>query len=188
MKGCKDFLLIAVHAHVVAAEKQILSTVEFGSVEAIAKDILIQFFAFEPDVKINESDKVHLYATQILTLGLLWHGFNDAIREGDGDRIMIYYKFLLNLFKAVRCFNYCKEVVILSTQYHCRLFSERQAAQLKWSRCVNSNGFKGCNVPCDLHLGHLNHRLKGMIRGLHSNITPKVLDCAAMCWSCAPSL
>ena len=178
MKGCEDFLLIAVHAHVVAAAKQLLSTIEFGSVEAIAKEILIQFIAFEPDVKIYESDKVRLYATQVLTLGLLWHGFNDALREGDGDRIMIYYKFLLNLFKAGRCFNYCKEVVILLTQYHC-LFSERQAAQLKWSRCVNSNGFKGCNVPCDLHLEHLNRRLKGMIRGLHSNITPKALDRAA---------
>ena len=75
-------------------------------------------------------------------------------------------------------FNYCKEVVILLTQYHC-LFSEQQAAQLKSPRCVNTKGFKGCNVPCDLHLEHLNCRLKGMIRGLHSNITPKALDRAA---------
>ena len=74
MKGCEDFLLIAVHAHVIAAAKQILSIVEFGSVEAIAREILIQFIAFEPDVKINKSEKVRLYATQILTLGLLWHG------------------------------------------------------------------------------------------------------------------
>jgi len=55
MNGCD--LLIAVHAHVVAAAKQLLSTVEFDSVEAIVKEILIQFIAFKQDVKINESDK-----------------------------------------------------------------------------------------------------------------------------------
>ena len=105
MKGCEDFLLIAVHAQVIAAAEQLLSAAEFDSVEAIAKEIAVQFITFEPDVKIKASDKVQLYATQVLTLGLLWHGFNDSIREGDGDRIMIYYKFLLNLFKAGRCFN-----------------------------------------------------------------------------------
>lgn len=91
---------------------------------------------------------------------------------------MTYYKFILNVFKAGCCFNYCKEVVILLTRYHC-LLSERQAAQLKWSRCINTKGFRGCNVLCDLHLEHLNCRLKGIIQGLHSNITPKALSRAA---------
>ena len=91
--------------------------------------------------------------------------------QGDGDRIITYYKFILNVFKAGRCFNYCKEVVIILTQFH-SLLSERQATQLKWPRSINTKGFHGCNVPCDLHLERLNHRLKGMIRGLHSNVTP----------------
>ena len=30
-------------------------------------------------------------------------------------------------------------------------------------------------MSCDLHLEHLNHRLKDMIRGLHSNVIPKAL-------------
>ena len=47
------------------------------------------------------NDTVHLYDLQVLNLGLLWHGFNDLIREGDGDRILTYYKFILNVFKAV---------------------------------------------------------------------------------------
>lgn len=178
MKGCEDFLLMALHSHVVAAAKEILSTTEYNSVNRLAKEIVVRFITFHPDVNMRVTDKVVLYAMQVLNLGLLWHGFNDSIREGDGDRIMIYYKFILNVFKAGRCFNYCKEVVILLTQYNC-LFSERQAAQLKWSRCINTKGFRGCNVPCDLHLEHLNRRLKGMVRALHSNVTPKALSRAA---------
>ena len=178
MKGCEDFFLMILHAHVVAAAKEILSATPYDSVENLAKEIVLQFVTFDPDVKVRKTDKVFLYALQVLNLVLLWHGFDDAIREGDGDRILTYYKFILNVFKAGRCFNYCKEVVILLTQYHC-LFSERQAAQLKWSRCINTKGYRGCNVSCDLHLEHLNHRLKGMIRGLHSNVTPKALRRAA---------
>ena len=177
MKGCEDFFLMILHAHVVAAAKEILSATPYDSVENLAKEIVLQFVTFDPDVKVRKTDKVFLYALQVLNLVLLWHGFDDAIREGDGDRILTY-KFILNVFKAGRCFNYCKEVVILLTQYHC-LFSERQAAQLKWSRCINTKGYRGCNVSCDLHLEHLNHRLKGMIRGLHSNVTPKALRRAA---------
>ena len=178
MKGFEDYLLIALHAHVVAAAKEILSDAQFDSVKDLAREIVVRFIVFEPDVNIRVNDKVHLYALQVLNLALLWHGFNDSIREGDGDRIMTYYKFILNVFKAGRCSNYCKEVVILLTQFHC-LLSERQAAQLKWSRCVNTKGFHGCNVPCDLHLEHLNRRIKDMLRGLHSNVTPKALNRAA---------
>ena len=174
MKGCEDYLLIALHAHVVAAAKEILSTTQYDSVQNLAKEIVVQFIAFQPDVNMGITDKVFLYSLQVLNLGLLWHGFNDSIR---GDRIMTYYKFILNVFKAGRCFNYSKEVVILLTQYYC-LFSEASCT-LKWSRCINTKGYRGCNVPCDLHLEHLNCRLKEMIRGLHSNVTPKALSRAA---------
>ena len=155
MKGCEDFLLIVLHSHVVAAAKQLLSKAEFNKVEDLAKEIVVQFTAFGPDVKVKVNDQVQLYAHQVLNLGLVWHGFSDAIKEGDGDRILTYYKFLLNIFKAGNCFNYCKETVILLTQVYC-LFSDRQVAQLKWSRCINTKGSRGHNVPCDLHLEHLN--------------------------------
>ena len=178
MKGFEDYFLIALHAHVVAAAKEILLTTQFDSVMELAKEIVVRFVCFDPDVNVRVNDTVHLYALQVLNLGLLWYGFIDSIREGDGDRILTYYKFILNVFKAGRCFNYCKEVVILLTQYHC-LLSPRQAAQLKWSRCINTKGFRGCNVPCDLHLEHLNCCLKDMIRGLHSNVTPKALSRAS---------
>lgn len=55
-------------------------------------------------------------------------------------------------------------------QVHCS-FSDHQVTQLKWSRCINTKGFRGHNVSCDLYLEHLNRTLKEMIRGLHSNIS-----------------
>ena len=72
------------------------------------------------------------------------------------------------IFKVARHYNYFKESVILQLQYNF-LFPQRQAEQLKWCRFVNSKGKIGRNVSCDLHLEHLNRRLKDIITGLQSN-------------------
>jgi len=42
----------------------------------------------------------HLYAAELLSLGLLWHAFHDAVREGDGERILRHWKFMLVIFKS----------------------------------------------------------------------------------------
>ena len=52
MKGFEDYLLIALHAHVVAAAKQILSDTQFDSVKDLAREIVVRFVAFELDVSI----------------------------------------------------------------------------------------------------------------------------------------
>ena len=84
-------------------------------------------------------------------MGLLWHGFHDGIKEGDGDRIFRYWKFLLVIFKSTRHKNYAKESVILLHQYYYQL-SDRQKMQLLWSICVNTQRRQGCNIPCDLYM------------------------------------
>ena len=38
---------------------------------------------------------MYICGTEVLTLGLLWLGFNDAIKEGDGEKVFVYWKFLL---------------------------------------------------------------------------------------------
>ena len=48
--------------------------------------------------------------------------------------------------------------------------SPRQAAQLQWSRFINTRGRQGTNKPADLHLEHLNRRLKIVMRNLKGNI------------------
>ena len=78
------------------------------------------------------------------------------------------------IFKSLNHPNYAKEAVHLLFQYY-YLFSERQKAQLAWSRCINTKGHCGANISADLHMGHLNWRLKIVLRSLGANITHKAL-------------
>ncbi len=48
---------------------------------------------------------------EFLTLALSWHGLH--MKEGDGDRIKMYWKLLLVLFKSPRNYNYAKDAVHL---------------------------------------------------------------------------
>ena len=75
------------------------------------------------------SGTVNSYAVDILSLGLLWYGFKDATKEGDGDRIILYYKFLLPIFRSLKCRNYCVEAFHLLTQTV--LLSPRKVADIK---------------------------------------------------------
>ncbi len=77
------------------------------------------------EIRTQCEDGVHCYGIEFLSLSLIWHGFHDSIREGDGDRILRYWKFLLVIFKSSNKRNYAKEAVNLLLQYY-YLFSDRQ--------------------------------------------------------------
>ena len=53
---------------------------------------------------------------------------------------------------------------------------KKQLAQLLWSRCVNTRGYQGTNIPADLHMEHLNRRLRTVLRNQGANITPKSVE------------
>ena len=72
----------------------------YDNVFTLAKEIIVRFVSFDPDIKGTSQDKVYQYALQVLNLGLLWHAFNDSIKEGDGNRILTYYKFFLLAYKS----------------------------------------------------------------------------------------
>ena len=40
-----------------------------------------------------------------------------------------------------------------------------------WSRFVNTSAVRGCNIPLDVHLEHLNKEIKNIIQGLGANKT-----------------
>lgn len=124
--------------------------------------------------EVSGHDGVVEYASEVLTLGLLLMEFNDAIREGDGNRICRCWQYFLLIFKATGRKNYSIEALTLLAQLNF-FFSPRMAAQLKWGRTVNTHGRPGKNVPCDLHMEHLNRVLKGAISGLGSNISDKAV-------------
>ena len=133
MKGFEDFLLTVLHAHVISAAKEILSEVQFENVTDLAKEIVVKYVNFDPDVKESVQDTVHLHIciTSTQTKFIMAY-FTDAIKEGDGNRVLICYKFFLLVYKAGQCHNYCKETINLLLQYNF-FFTERQAEQLKWS-------------------------------------------------------
>ena len=43
------------------------------------------------------------------------------------------------------------------------------------------HGLQGCNIPCDLHVEHLNHLCKEAICGLGANQTPNAITCVGKC-------
>ncbi len=168
MKAAEDFLHVMIHAHIVAACQAVLRGRSIDSVShtQLADSVVASFVALEKDTTVSKSsDGVFIYACDVLTLGLLWMSFHDTVREGDGERVMLYWKALLPIFKATGRKNYSIEALIIQLQRRYFL-SERQAAQLVWSRFVNTRGRRGCNILCDLHLEHLNRRLKTALRHL----------------------
>ena len=78
---------------------------------------------------VSNFDEVFVYACNFLTLGLLWMGFYDSIKEGNGDLLMTYWKFLMLVFKKTGRKNYAIETLNIQLQRH-YLLSEREAAQL----------------------------------------------------------
>ena len=70
--------------------------------------------------------------------------------------------------------NYSIEALFLLAQYHLFL-SPRLAQELIWSRFVNTQGWPGRNIPCDLHMEHINRACKTAVTSLGTNLTPKAI-------------
>ena len=46
------------------------------------------------------TDKVFLYNTHLLSIGLFYVEYCDSIKEGDGNRVLRCWKYLLPIFKS----------------------------------------------------------------------------------------
>jgi len=122
-------------------------------------------------------DGVSQYASAVLNDGLLLLEFKDAIREGDGPRILRCYKALLLYYRFAKHYNYCKEAFRTLATVNA-LATPRVAQQITWSRVVNVNGRPGHNIPVDLENEHLNRSLKDAITGVGANVTQKsIIQC-----------
>lgn len=100
-------------------------------------------------------NEVHEYAREMVTLSLLWNAYHDAVKEGDGDRVICIWRFLMIVFKTSGRKNYALEAVHLLMQCE-YILSPRLKAQLTWSRFVNVHGKPRRNIPCDLQMEHMN--------------------------------
>lgn len=117
----------------------------------------------------ENTDKAYLYAKRLLSLGCFYLEYSDAIREGDGGRVLRCWRYLLPMFVSSRRKNYALES--LNLLQHDFTLPPRQAAELIWSRFVNIRGQQGTNIANDLQMEHLNHLVKTAIQGLRANKT-----------------
>ena len=117
-------------------------------------------------------DDIFDYHCGFMNMALLLRNFMDAIKEGDGERIIRCIKMFLLHFKqdGTGSTKYALEALFHMFQIFA-LLSPREAERLKWNRTVNNHGRSGCNVAMDLALEHDNHLIKDMIRGLGANIS-----------------
>ena len=171
MKPTEDFLLLILHSYVIAAAEKCRKDSDTCKLlsQRVVKRFAKMYLSAEQESKESSpiDDMVYNYSTDLLTFCLLWHGFHDATREGDGDRILRYWKFLTVIFQQEGHYNYAKEGLTLAIQS--QVLSERKVTELKWSRTVNVSGRSGHNIPCDLHMEHLNARLKKAMANVGSN-------------------
>ena len=91
--------------------------------------------------------------------------YSDSIREGDGERVLRCWKYMLPMFHSSRRNNYALESLHLLFQHDFSLLP-KQAIELIWSRFVNVHELPGKNIPNDLHMEHLNRLLKVALQGL----------------------
>ena len=104
----------------------------------------------------------------------------DVVRQGDGLRVLRWWKFMLLIFKATDRKNYSIEAFVIQAQYN-YLLSPREQHQLLYSRFINMHGLPGRNISCDLYMEHLNRLLKDAIRALGANKTPKAITRLGKC-------
>ena len=141
MKATEDFLAVVLYGHIVAAAKEIITELEGSSYtcQDIAKLIMKRHITFNlcsSDGNMYPKGSSYGYAVDLLSLGMLWHSFHDAIKEGDGDRIIIHWKFLLIVFKASGRQNYANKAFNFLVQIV--LLFPRKVAKLKRNRTINT--------------------------------------------------
>ena len=131
---------------------------------------------FSPD---TSRDSIYEYACTVLSMAMFVFEFDDAVKEGDGERVYRIWQYLLLQFRASGRIKYSLEALNLHLQRYG--LAPNIAFQLMWSRFVNSKGGKGKNVACDFHMEHLNRSLKMSMLGLGANITENSVSRAAKC-------
>ncbi len=114
------------------------------------------------------------YGKKFLGLGCFYLEFSDALKEGDGKRILRCWRYLLPIFKSSGRKNYNIDVLCMLCQFEFEL-PPRQAQELIWNRCVNTHNAPGRNIPRDLHQEHLNRIVKDVIRRLNMNKTDNMI-------------
>lgn len=93
---------------------------------------------FNLDSMGRETDHVLAYGKELLSLGLLYNEFTDAIKEGDGLRILRCWKYMLLIFMVTDKRKYSIQAadLLIKMKY---LFTDRMNHQITWSRTQSTH-------------------------------------------------
>ena len=141
--------------------------------EQVLSKIIDRFLDIRYSVTLPATDKddgILMYGKQFLSIGCLYLEFTDAIKEGDGERVLRCWRYFIIIFHNSQRNNYAKEAVLLLHQCLYTL-SPRELEEVMYSRFINTSGVQGRNVCADLHMEHLNRELKKGISALGSGKT-----------------
>ena len=115
-------------------------------------------------------DGIFNYSSAVLNDGLLLLELRDAIREGDGPRVIRCWKFMLLHWRHAKHTKYSLEALHLLAAINATA-TARIAHELIWCRFINTRGVPGGNMPVDLYMEHLNRTLKDYLKGLGANVS-----------------
>lgn len=118
----------------------------------------------------NVNDYRYNYHKAKMRFGLLLQDINDAIREGDGERLVNLYRITLLLYKCYGRTKYSFTTLLFLTKVKAILPLEK-ANNLIWNRFCNTQGKKGKNLSLDLRLEQKNNLLKACLKVLGSNFS-----------------
>ena len=123
----------------------------------------------------TEKDFILNYTRMALFLGLLRLNHIDAIKMGDGQRIMDINMYLYLLYKANKFPKYAYGILETIVQSKV-LLTERLSHQLIWNRTVNHRGKPETNHPNDLDLEHQNKLFKDQVHNYRGTFTEKSIS------------
>ena len=195
MNACEEFLVVALSAHVLSSALEILQMDSLDDVPSSTSIFPPKMETWKDSKAAKKADLYGLceaivkrfnniaylgsnntvYSSKIFSLGLLYVEYNDAIKEGDGARLLRCWRYLLPLFKVTQHKNYSNEILNALYSYHF-LLSERPKSQLLYSCFINTRGIASHNIAADLHIEHMNRVVKEAIKGLGSNKTPAAIQ------------
>lgn len=122
----------------------------------------------KPENKLR--DDRYNYSTLRMSMGMLLRNFDNAVKEGDGERILRCWKFALLIYRAKNHTKYALAALQLQACIQA-LLSPRESNCLMWNRTVSNRGGPGCNIPMDIRLEHLNNLTKEILKHLGVNLT-----------------
>ena len=130
-----------------------------------------------PQKETKAGDDVYNYNCALLADCFLFFNFLNAIKEGDGERIMQQYKYIMLYCKANGSYS-IKYALECLTQFFFvfALLSQRDSKQFVWNRSANNSGKKAANIPIDEDTEHESNAIKQGIRNIGPNVTENAVQ------------